>query len=222
MSDEPGRDGDPGYVSADGLGLASRHRTVFADVGFAFPRGGLGVVQGPAGSGRSSLLLAVGGRMRGLTGALSVAGFDGVRQTRQIRRLASVARISRLVDLEGQLTVGESVTERALIDAVPSTRAPEVLTRAETVLGRTFDPSLLVDDLPALDRTLLAVALACLRPAPLLLLDDANTSLDLADQRLLMAALLRLTATGVTVVASTLEGEAVPPTATLCSLPPSC
>ena len=206
------------YISADELGLRTPHGDVFAGLTFAIPRGSLAVVAGPSGSGRSAALLALGGRMRGLTGSLRVAGFDGLTETRQIRATTSIARIAHLVDLEGQLTVGDSVTERALTDAVPAPRATAVLEHAETILGAEFERGLLVDDLSAVDRTLLAVALATLRPAHILLLDDADLQLSLVDQRRVMAALLRLTDTGITVVASTLGTDAVPAEATVVPL----
>ncbi|MET1007579.1 MAG: ATP-binding cassette domain-containing protein [Propionibacteriaceae bacterium] len=208
------------YITATGLGLATRHGPVFSDLSFSFPKAALAVLHGPSGSGRSALLLAIGGRMRGLTGSLRVAGFDGANQTKQIRQATSIARISGLVDLEPQLTVRDTIVERALIDNVKDARAAAVFAHAETILDRTFDRTLLVDDLTALDRTLLAVALATLRPAHVLLLDDADAQLDLADQRELMAALRRVTDTGITVVASTLEHEAVPPGAVTFALLP--
>ena len=208
-----------GYVSATGLSLSTGHGPVFSDVSFDFDKGVLAVVTGPSGSGRSALLLAIGGRMRGLTGSLRVAGFDGSNQSREIRATASIARISHLVDLEGQLSVGDSITERALTDGLPGPRAAAVFEHAEKILDVTFDRSLLVDDLSALHGTLLAVALATLRPAHLLLLDDADAGLGLSDQRQLMAALLRVAETGVTVVTSALGAEAAPTEAVLYSLP---
>jgi ABC-type multidrug transport system ATPase subunit len=208
-----------GYLTATGLSLATGHGPVFSDVSFSFDKGSLAVIAGPSGSGRSALLLAIGGRMRGLTGTLRVAGFDGTSQTREIRTATSIARIAHLVDLEGQLTVADSLTERALIDDLPGPRSAAVFEHAETILDRSFDRTLLVDDLSALDRTLLAVALATLRPAHVLLLDDADQQLSLADEKRLMAALQRVTDTGTTVVATVLGTEAVPPDAAVLALP---
>jgi ABC-2 type transport system ATP-binding protein len=207
------------YIRATGLGLATGHGPVFSDLSFSFSQGRLGVVAGESGTGRSALLLALGGRMRGLTGSLRVAGFDGSNQSKEIRATVSLARISGLVDLEGQLSVGDSITERALTDALSVPRSSAVFGHAETILDRTFDRGLLVDDLSALDRTLLAVALACMRPAHVLLLDDADRQLGLADQRLVMAALQRVTETGITVVTSTLATDAVPAEASVYPMP---
>lgn len=208
-----------GYITATGLTLATSRGPVFEDVSFGFDKGALAVLGGPSGSGRSALLLALAGRMRGLTGSLRVAGFDGGTQSRQIRDATSLARVAQLIDLEPQLTVADSITERALIDAVPTERGAAIFAHAEKILDREFDRTLLVDDLPALDRTLLAVAVASIRPAHVLLLDDADDRLDLADQRRLWAALQRVTDTGVTVVATALETAAVPASAVVHALP---
>jgi len=208
------------FISASGLGLATRQGPAFSNLSFDIAKGALAVFSGPAGSGRSALLLAIAGRMRKLTGSLWVAGLDAIGQSKEVRRTVSLARISGLVDLEGQLTVTDSFTERALMDAVPETRAAAVFGHAETILDVTFDRRRLVDDLPALDRTLLAVALATLRPAHVLVLDDADLGLALADQHRLMAALQRVTDTGITVVASTIVTEAVPATAQTFPLTP--
>lgn len=216
----PAADAADGYITGTALTLITRHGPVFADLDFSFPKGALAIINGHSGGGRSALLLALAGRMRGVTGTLRVAGFDAANQGKQIRDTTSIARISHLIDLEPQLTVADSITERALSDALPSARGVAAFHHAETILDRTFDRDLLVDDLSALDRTLLAVAVASMRPAHVLLLDDADSRLDLSDQRLLMAALLRVTDTGVTVVASALETAAVPPSAVVYAMPP--
>jgi ATPase subunit of ABC transporter with duplicated ATPase domains len=53
------------YIAATGLGLATGHGPVFSDLSFSFPQGGLAVVAGESGTGRSALLLAIGGRRSG-------------------------------------------------------------------------------------------------------------------------------------------------------------
>ena len=98
-----------------------------------------------------------------------------------------------------------------LVDGVAADAAALAVARAEETVGTTFDRSLLVDDLSAYDRALLCVALALVRPADLVLLDDADRALDVADQRRLLDALGRLCAAGQTVVVSTTEAASLPP-----------
>lgn len=200
------------------LGLRTKAGAVFADVSFELAPGSLTVVVGPSGSGRSALLLAVTGRMRDLTGSVRLHDRAGTRP-RDLRAVTAVARLSTLVEPEGQLTVGESITERALIDGVEDAEAERAVAEVEELLGVALDRTLLVDQLAAPERTLLCVALALVRPAELVVLDDADRSLDLAAQRRLFDALAALAATGRTLLVSTTEDAAVPPTATLVRLP---
>ncbi len=198
-------------VVADGLSLRTKQGPVFADLHFTWPGLGPVAVTGPAGSGRSSVLLAVGGRMRGLTGRLSVAGIDAIRRPAEVRAITSVARIADLVRLESRLRVAECITERALIDAVAPQRAEVAFGRLESTLGVAFPRQALVDDLPALEQTVLAVVLATLRPARLVLLDDADARIDLADQHRLFEALRTICATLDTAIAfGTTETAALP------------
>lgn len=198
------------YLSSHRLGLATRAGTVFSDVSLSFDQGSLGVIHGPSGSGRSSLLLALAGRMRGLTGSLTVAGIDGIREAKRLRRITSIARIGSLIDLEGQLTVGDSMVERSLIDGVRPDRAEQVFRHATAILDCDLPRHDLIDELTALQRTQLTVVLASLRPAHVLLLDDAERGLSRADQQLLLESLHRLTETGVTMIISSVENHQPP------------
>lgn len=101
--------------------------SVWRDLDFDLAQG-LSAVAGPSGSGRSCLLLAVTGRMSGLTGALRVAGHDAIRHPRRVRAASSVARIATMIALEPQLTVTEVITERALIDGVATPQSGERIT----------------------------------------------------------------------------------------------
>lgn len=205
-------------VLAESLGLATKAGPVFADLTFTVPRGRLSVVVGPSGSGRSALLLALTGRMRGLTGTVRLGQHAAASRPQDLRRRTAIARLSTLVGPEGQLTVGESLTERALIDGVQAADADAALAEAEEVFDLTLDRDLLVDQLPAYERSLLSVVLAMVRPADLIVLDDADASLDVAEQTRLLAALTRLSETGRTVITSTTEPATVPPDANVVAL----
>jgi ABC-2 type transport system ATP-binding protein len=205
-------------ILAEGLGLATKTGPVFADLTFTVPRGRLSVVVGPSGSGRSALLLAVSGRMRGLTGSVRLGQHAAGSRSRDLRRRTAIARLANLVGPEGQLTVGESMVERALIDGVQAGDADAAVAEAEAVFDLAFDRDVLVDQLPAYEQSLLAVALAMVRPADLILLDDADASLDVAEQTRLLAALSRLSGTGRTVITTTTEAAAVPADATVIAL----
>jgi ABC-type multidrug transport system ATPase subunit len=202
---------DSPYIETRDLSLSSREGPVYADVNLSFRRGRLAAVVGRSGTGRSALLLTLAGRMRGWTGSCRVAGYDAATQTTTLRDRSSVARISDLVDLEPRLTVAESITERALIDAMPLPRAGERFDGSCAALGQLDLPrKTLVGDLSSLDRTLLAVALATLRPAELVFLDDAERGLDGEQLARLMGGLVGLVEAGTFVVVSLLDAAPLP------------
>lgn len=145
-----------------------------------------------------------------MTGALRVAGQDAIRHPRRVRANSSVARIATLIALEPQLTVTDAITERALIDGVATRKSGKRIAELEAIVEHRFDRDRLISELSAFDQTLLAVCLACLRPARLTVLDDADLGLTLDEQRRLFAAVLSLTHTGPAVVIATRELSTVP------------
>lgn len=172
---------------------------------------------GPAGSGKSTLLLALAGRMHGTRGKLTVAGVDGIaRHQKDLRKIATVARIAGWIDIENTLSIEDSLTERTLFDgARPKDRHTRFLQAAET-LGLApggklpFAWTALVDELTPLQRTQLCVALTCVRPAQVVVIDDVESELSLDDQRLLWQGFARLSADGPVVIAGTREPAAFP------------
>lgn len=205
-------------ILVERLGLATKAGPVFADLTFTVPRHRLSVVVGPSGSGRSALLLAVCGRMRGLTGTVRLGQHAQQTRPQVLRKLTAIARLASIVEPEGQLTVGESMVERALIDGVQASDADAAVAEAEQLFGTTFERQVLIDQLPAYERSLLCVALAMVKPSELIVLDDADHSLALVEQQQLMVALTRVCSTGRTVVTSTIEAAAVPADANVISL----
>jgi ABC-2 type transport system ATP-binding protein len=212
-------------VEAQHLGLVGLEGPVFTDVSLAVSPNRLTVLVGPSGSGRSSLLLALCGRMRGCTGSVRWQGrpVRSGRDLRALRRATSVARLSTFVAPEARLTVAESVVEHALLDGVRPAAAERAFAAAEDLLQVHLDRATLAERLTAYERSVLAVALALVRPSDLVVLDDLDADLDLADQRRLTDALGRVAAGGpaaCAVLASTTEPSSVPADAVLVTLAP--
>ncbi len=194
-------------LRARGLGLRVGDRPVFADVDLDVLPASVVAVVGLAGTGRSSLLLGLTGRMALTAGTLEVSGTSDAKR---IRALTAVARITGLIDLEDRLTVAEAITERSLLDGVKVPAGERAVRGAADLLGLPLDGSRLVEDLTARDRTLLAVAVACARPADLIVLDDLDAGLHLEDQSDVLLALATLAATGPAVVISTTDRSPLP------------
>lgn len=194
-------------LALEDLALAHRGHTVFGPVTATLPRSSLVVVHGPSGSGRSALLLALAGRMRNTTGTIR---FTEPLSGRAHRRTASIARVSDLVDVEPQLTVSESVTERCLADQVPLGRGQVQFAALCERIRTNFPPHALVAELTARDRLVLTTVLAMLRPAALVVLDDVDRDLDAAGQSEVFTVLQRLSLVGCTIVASTCDQQPIP------------
>lgn len=168
---------DETLLQARGLEMPGRTSMVFGPVDMELPRGQLGVVTGQQGSGRSALLLALAGRLKGVQGELTVGEIDGIAHPRKLRREVSVARITGLADLEPNLTIGESRDERAIAEGIGVRRGRERFVHLERELGHRFDPEQWVDRMPAVERTLLTLVLGCLAPSRYVVLDDIDESL---------------------------------------------
>lgn len=215
---------DATLLEVEELTLAHHEGTVFGPVTATLPRSALVVVHGPSGSGRSALLLALAGRMRGCTGTMRftdwptrTTGTSGLRHWwherrsgRAHRRAAAIARVAGVVDLESQLTVTESVTERCLADQVPMGQGHARFDALCERIPTSFPPQATIGELTALDRAVLATVLAMLRPARLVVLDDVDRDLDAAGQAQLFATLQRFAVTGCTIVASTCDRQPIP------------
>ncbi|WP_157250345.1 ABC transporter ATP-binding protein [Nonomuraea typhae] len=178
-------------IVADGLSLEG----VYPEVSFEAGKGSLTVVTGPAGSGRTSLLLTLAGRMKPTTGTLTVAGHTSPRA---IRKAAALALVDGVTDFDRALTVKEHLRER---------RRRPYMSALETA-GLTASEHARAGELDREQRVRLGLALALLDEPQVIVAD--NIDLGLPDDRCaVMWDLLRqLTAEGNTVVAAAVEAPA--------------
>lgn len=163
--------------------------------------GQLGVVAGPSGSGRTSLLLALAGRMRLMAGSVAVGGCRLPADAARVRQLVAVARAEPAVGLDDELRVGDIVTERTMIGGPRLGRA--AVHDALTMLGVDAPATATVADLLPREQTLLAVALAAAEQPAAIVVDDVDRGCDDTDAERIWEALRILTGLGCTVVATT-------------------
>ncbi|MGW4301159.1 ATP-binding cassette domain-containing protein [Streptomyces sp. NPDC004646] len=207
-------------VTAEDFGVKGPRGWAFRGVGFSAEAGSLVAVEGPSGSGRTSLLLALTGRMKPSAGTAVVGGLALPRRMAAVRKISAVANMAGVTDLEPALTVAEHLRERALLqrrfgDSLrealrPRTdRVHEARLRADAALAAAgLDPDTLpkgsrtpVRDLERLEALRLSVALALVGRPALLAVDDAEVRLS-AEERAEVWTLLRsLTRTGTAVLA---------------------
>jgi ABC-2 type transport system ATP-binding protein len=165
-----------------GLGLRTRRGWVFRDVDLEVRSGDLVALTGPAGSGRTSLLLALAGHFRTSAG------------TRRLSGRAGIGLVPGISEPESGLTAAEHVRERRLL---LKQRGP----RAELpVDGRTLGR-----DLTPYQRQRLMLALATTDEPELVVVDDVDLGLSTAERAELWQALTDLADQGYAVVATCRE-----------------
>lgn len=166
------------------------------------PAGSLVVVHGPARSGRTALLLAIGGRMRPTGGSLRVLGRDLPRGGHAVRRRSAIAVGADIVPFDGSLTVRHHIVEAVTLAAPavrPWARRREIAAvheRAGGIIGEQAETVLplhtRLDRLAPLPTAALGVALALAGDPDLLLVDDVDALRDVDDRRALWRGLLQI------------------------------
>ncbi|MGW2487740.1 ATP-binding cassette domain-containing protein [Streptomyces sp. NPDC001606] len=207
-------------VTAEGLGLKGPRGWAFSGITFTAEPGSLIAIEGPSGSGRTCLLLALTGRMKPTEGVATVGGAKLPRQMAALRRISAVAGVAGVTDLEPALTVGEHLRERALLQRRFGDSLRELLRPRPQ---RTHEARLRIDaalaaagldleelpkgsrtavrDLERLQELRLSIALALLGRPRLLGVDDIETKLSDAERAEVWALLRSLTRAGTTVAA---------------------
>ncbi|MFJ9777041.1 ATP-binding cassette domain-containing protein [Kitasatospora sp. NPDC101157] len=159
-------------VVARGASVRGPRGAVFENLDVDVDPGGLLVVHGPGGSGRTTVLLALAGRMRLDGGAVRVGGHALPRGGRRVRGLVAVARAEPAVGLDPDLRVRELVAERRWLSRRRGAGAR--LDEAFSVLGIDVDPRTLVRDLPPVEALGVALALALATRPAVIVADDVD------------------------------------------------
>ncbi|MFI8516524.1 ATP-binding cassette domain-containing protein [Streptomyces sp. NPDC085481] len=207
-------------VVADGYGLKGPRGWAFRGIGFEAAPGSLVAIEGPSGSGRTCLLLALTGRMKAHEGHAEVAGLRMPRRMAAVRRISALGPVPGVSDLDPALTVAEHLRERALLQRrfdgsvkallrPPAERAAATRTRIdESLAAAGLDTTTLpkgertaVRDLERLEALRLSIALALIGRPRLLALDDADLKLSDADRAEAWALLRSVADSGTTVLA---------------------
>ncbi|MEU2058818.1 ATP-binding cassette domain-containing protein [Streptomyces sp. NPDC013455] len=207
-------------VEAGDLGLEGPRGWVFRHVTLDAGPGSLIALEGPSGSGRTSLLLTLTGRMKPTEGVATVAGFKLPRHMAALRRVSAVANVAGVTDPEPALTVGEHLRERALLEhrfggslrevlRPRAQRAHEARLRVDAALAAAgLDLESLpkgsrtaVRDLERIQELRLSVALAVMGRPRLLGVDDVDVKLSDTERADVWELLRSLARAGTTVLA---------------------
>ncbi|MEU6487928.1 ATP-binding cassette domain-containing protein [Streptomyces sp. NPDC046887] len=224
---ESGPGSGPGAtVVARGFGLKGPRGWAFQDVDVAAPAGALLAVEGPSGSGRTCLLLALTGRMRATAGHAEVGGVPLPKKMGKVRRISALGPVCGVSDLDPAFTVAEHLRERALLQRrftgspldllrPRATRAAARARIAAALAAAGLDPAALpkgertsVRDLERLEALRLSIALALMAQPRLLAVDDTDLKLSGTDREAAWELLRSIAASGITVLAVCSEAPA--------------
>ncbi|NUL06186.1 ATP-binding cassette domain-containing protein [Streptomyces lunaelactis] len=205
-------------VTAEDFGLKGPRGWAFRSVSIDAQPGSLIAIEGPSGSGRTCLLLALTGRMRPTEGRAEIAGLHLPRQMAAVRRISALGPVTGVSELDPALTVAEHLRERALLQrrfdgslrALLRPRSERVAAARrridEALEAAGLDTATLpkdertsVRDLERLEALRLSVALALIGSPRLLAVDDSDLKLSDTD-RAEAWKLLRSVADGGTTV----------------------
>jgi ABC-type glutathione transport system ATPase component len=186
---------------------------VYGPIDLDLDAGGVTVLVGPSGTGRTALLMTLAGRMRPESGSLTVLGRSRVRD---IFAHAAIAGIDELDTVSESVTVRDLITEQLRWDA----NWYKVIRRADDAdLSRVCGPvfgdlplpalSEYVEELTELDGLLLRIALANTARPPLLVVGDLEQVTNDEDRHVLVARLVELGQEQTVVTASANAGHRV-------------
>jgi heme exporter protein A len=190
-------------LSGDGLGLVRGERCLFRSLGFALNAGELLLVEGPNGSGKTSLLRLISGLMEPNDGMVSWNG-KPIREVAQDYR-AALVWLAHKTGFKQDLTLVENLRfERALRPA-SAYKFEDVLARLELATLTTLP----MRALSAGQQRRVALARMLLSDARLWIMDEPFTNLDRGGQSLVGELIGSHLAAGGLCVAATHQGLSI-------------
>ncbi|MFC9587615.1 ATP-binding cassette domain-containing protein [Streptomyces yangpuensis] len=214
-------------VKAENFGLKGPRGWAFRGVGLDAAPGSLIAVEGPSGSGRTCLLLALTGRMKPTEGHAEIGRHRLPKKMAAVRRIAALGPVPGVNDLDQSLTVAEQLREGALLQRhygapIRALLRPRAERRASAAarIATALDVAGLdlatlpkgerttVRDLERLEAVRLSVAIALLGSPRLLALDDLDLKLSDTERTEVWSLLRSIAARGTTVVAVCSEAPA--------------
>jgi ABC-type multidrug transport system ATPase subunit len=207
-------------LHAEDFGMDGPQGRVFRGVHVDAAPGSLIAIEGPSGSGRTCLLLALTGRMKSSSGHATVGRHRLPEQPAAVRRISALGPVQGVNDLDPALSVAEHLRERALLERrfggslralfrPRKERAAASRERVEDALTAVgLDPEALpkgprtsVRQLGRLEALRLSVALALTGGPPLLAVDDTDLKLSDEEREQAWSMLRSLARSGTTVLA---------------------
>lgn len=184
-------------LNAASLCLFRGDRCLFQDLAFSLKSGEMLLIEGPNGSGKTSLLRGIAGLLEFESGELTWRG-QSIRDSYQLFR-SDLVWLSHRVGFKGDLTVAENLAFESGIRATQPTAFAAVIEKLglARLLGLPFRA------LSAGQQRRVALARMLLAKARLWMMDEPFTNLDRAGQALVVDLIRdHLAADGLCIVAS--------------------
>lgn len=160
-------------VRATQIGVDATWGHIFGPVDLTVRAGGVTVLQGAGGRGRTALLLTLAGRMKPTTGSLEA--FGRVDSPHHLFDRAAIANIDEVDGIGQTIRVHDIVTEQVRWAArwskwVPQSTEADLEKICRPVFGELTLPPMhaMVEELPELTASLFRIAVANIRKPPLL------------------------------------------------------
>ncbi len=169
-------------------------------IDFAVERGEILGFLGPNGAGKTTTIKLIMGLISATEGTVHIAGLDGERQRREIKRLTGY--MSQKSSLYPLLTPLENVELFAGISGVPRAE----IARQKTELGRRVAGEhlrLKTSDLPPGVRQSIALFVSLLTDPQVILLDEPTSGVDPGTRRSFWQEIYRLKRLGKTILVTT-------------------
>jgi len=195
----------PPAISARGLrkiyagSKKSPPKDALKGIDLDIPQGSIFGLLGPNGAGKSTFINILAGLVTKTAGAVSVWGFDIDKNPRQAR--AAIGVVPQEINMDVFFTPREALEIQAGLFGVP---AKERRTEAIlSVLGLADKADAYVRQLSGGMKRRLLVAKAMVHNPPILVLDEPTAGVDIELRKQLWDHVLKLHATGVTIVLTT-------------------
>ncbi|MFT4086340.1 MAG: ATP-binding cassette domain-containing protein [Gordonia sp. (in: high G+C Gram-positive bacteria)] len=169
----------PPLLDAVEIGVRAPWGRIYGPTSVIVPAGGVTVLQGSEGRGRTALLLTLAGRMKPSSGTLTAFGHDN--DARRIFKRAAIAYINEIDSIAQGIRVRDVLTEQLRWGSpwckfVPRATDDDLERLCRPVFGDLRLPSLnaVVEELPELTSALLRIAMADVRRPELLVVGGVD------------------------------------------------
>ena len=200
-------------IWADDLALQAKRGPVYGPVNLDIGTG-VTVLCGPSGSGRTSALLTLAGRMKQTSGSVEVLGHSLPRGARRVQKRTAIAGFDGIDSLEDSVSVGAAVRERQSWIApwwafVKAPNEAQFAAVAAPIFGAATLPSVndTIWDLTELQALMLRITLAMLSKPDVLFVDQIEQLHEAASRRILWQSLEAIAERGTVVVVAATAAE---------------